>query len=131
MIYGPDLAAAVLRSLAHEGGMGGTYHVAAEPPCTDEEFMEEIAAQFQVNPLRLPIPRFVLSLACLIQEMISRATGRSSMLGRQKLPELLAPGWVCSTQRIRCELGFTAQTSLREGIGRTIDWYRREGWLRG
>jgi nucleoside-diphosphate-sugar epimerase len=51
------------------------------------------------------------------------------MLNRQKLPELLAPGWVCTTDRIRHDLGFTAPTPLKEGVSRTLEWYRREGWL--
>jgi len=129
MVYGPDVAAAVLCCLLHERSAGGTYHVAAEPSCTDEEFMEEIAAQLQVRPVRLRIPRAGLYLASVIQEILSRATGRPNMLSRQKLPELLAPGWVCSTEKMRKDLGFLAPTSLREGVGRTIEWYCREGWL--
>jgi nucleoside-diphosphate-sugar epimerase len=129
MVYGPDVAAAVLCSLMHERSAGGTYHVAAEPPCTDEEFMQEIAGQLQCRPLRLPIPRSALYLACVVQEIRSRVTGRPNILSRQKLPELLAPGWVCSTDRIRRDLGFTAPTSLKEGVKQTLDWYRREGWL--
>ncbi len=129
MIYGPDVAAAVLCCLMQERGNGGTYHVAAEPPCTDEEFMQEIATQLQCRPLRLPIPRSVLYLACVIQEIVSRVTGRPNILSRQKLPELLASGWVCSTERIRLDLGFTAPTPLKEGVGRTLAWYRREGWV--
>jgi len=129
MIYGPDVAAAVLCSLTHERSAGGTYHVAAEPPCTDEEFMQEIAAQLQVRPVRIRIPRSGLYLACVAQEVLSWATSRPNILSRQKLPELLAPGWVCSTDRIRQDLGFTAPTALKEGVVRTLEWYRREGWV--
>jgi UDP-glucose 4-epimerase len=77
----------------------------------------------------LRIPRVGLYLASVIQEILSLATGRPNMLSRQKLPELLAPGWVCSTGKIRKDLGFTAPTSLKEGVSRTIEWYRGEGWL--
>jgi nucleoside-diphosphate-sugar epimerase len=129
VVYGPDVAAAVLCSLLHERAAGETYHVAADPPCTDEELMEEIAAQLGCRPLRLRIPRPGLYLAAAIQEILSLATGRPNMLSRQKLPELLAPGWVCSTEKIRKELGFSAPTSLKEGISRTLEWYRGEGWL--
>lgn len=129
MVYGPDVAAAVLSTLMNERAAGGTYHVAAEPPCTDEEFMQEIATQMRCRPLRLPIPRSALYLACVIQEFLSRASGRPNVLSRQKLPELLAPGWVCSTDRIRQDLGFTALTSLKEGVGRTLEWYQRKGWV--
>ena len=129
LIYGPDVTVAVLHCLGEDRAVGGTYHVAAEPPCTDEEFMEEIAAQLQVRPVRLRIPRAGLYLASVIQGILSRATGRPNMLSRQKLPELLAPGWVCSTEKIRRDVGFTAPTSLQEGVRRTIEWYRGEGWL--
>jgi nucleoside-diphosphate-sugar epimerase len=129
LVYAPDVAAAVLCSLLQERGVGGTYHVAADPPCTDEELMEEIAAQLGCRPLRLRIPRQGLYLAAAIQEILSLATGRPNMLSRQKLPELLAPGWVCSTEKIRKELGFSAPTSLKEGVSRTLEWYRGEGWL--
>lgn len=129
MVYGPDAAAAVLCSIMDDRGTGKTYHVAAEPPCTDEEFMQEIARSLNVRPFRLRIPRTLLYLGCSIQEVLSRMTGRPNMLSRQKLPELLAPGWVCSTERIRKDLGFAAPTPLKEGIRQTLEWYRGEGWL--
>jgi len=129
MVYGPDVAAAVLCSIMDDRGTGKTYHVAAEPPCTDEEFMQEIARSLNVRPFRLRIPRALLYLGCSIQEVLSRMTGRPNMLSRQKLPELLAPGWVCSTERIRKDLGFAAPTPLKEGIRQTLEWYRGEGWL--
>jgi nucleoside-diphosphate-sugar epimerase len=31
--------------------------------------------------------------------------------------------------RARTEIGFTPRVGLREGIRRTLDWYRTEGWL--
>ena len=31
--------------------------------------------------------------------------------------------------RARQELGFAPRVGLREGIRRTLDWYRTEGWL--
>jgi len=33
------------------------------------------------------------------------------------------------TTRARTELGFAPRVGLREGIRRTLDWYRTEGWL--
>ena len=31
--------------------------------------------------------------------------------------------------RARTEIGYAPQVSLREGIRRTLDWYRQHGWL--
>jgi nucleoside-diphosphate-sugar epimerase len=129
LVYGPDVAAAALLCAKQPQAMGNIYHVAAEPACSDLELMQEIAAQLGLRPLRLRIPRWGLYLSALTQEMRSRLTGRAHILSRQKLPELLAPGWVCSTARIRKDLGFTAPTALPEGVARALAWYRRKGWL--
>jgi nucleoside-diphosphate-sugar epimerase len=43
--------------------------------------------------------------------------------------ELLAPAWICTTERAERELGFRATIPLPEGIRETADWYRSEGWL--
>jgi nucleoside-diphosphate-sugar epimerase len=129
LVYGLDMASAVVCTLMKEQAVGKTYHVAAEPPCSDQELMQEIAGQLGLRPLQLRIPRSILSSACLIQETLSRVTGRPNILSRQKLPELLAPGWVCNTEEIRKDLGYIAPTPLREGVARTLEWYRREGWV--
>jgi len=31
--------------------------------------------------------------------------------------------------RARAELGFAPKLSVREGIARTLAWYRQEGWI--
>jgi nucleoside-diphosphate-sugar epimerase len=129
LIYGPDVAAAVMACIACDRAMGKIYHVAAASPCTEEELMREIAARLHVRALRIRVPRAGLYLACLLQELQSRLSGRPAILSFQKMPELLAPGWVCSTTQIREDLDYTASTRLSEGVAQTLNWYRREGWM--
>jgi nucleoside-diphosphate-sugar epimerase len=129
LIYGPDVAAAAMACLACNRAVGRIYHVAAEPPCTDEELMREIAAQLQVRAVRIRIPRAALYLSCLLQELQSRLSGRAAILSFQKMPELLAPGWACSTARIREDLDYTAPTQLSAGVAQTLSWYHRKGWM--
>ena len=48
-----------------------------------------------------------------------------------RLAELRAGGYVCSVDRIRDVLGFTATMPLGEGIERTARWYGSRGGLGG
>jgi nucleoside-diphosphate-sugar epimerase len=50
-------------------------------------------------------------------------------LDRARLVELTAEGWVCSVERARDRLGFTAQIDLVEGFTSTAAWYARHGLL--
>ena len=129
LVYARDVARAVLCCLARPEAFSRVYNVASPAPCTSRELLDEIARQMRVKaaPVRLPVA--VLYPVCVAQEILSRITGSPSILSRQKYQELKQPGWVCSTERIRRELGFVARTSLQQGVARTLDWYRLHGWL--
>jgi nucleoside-diphosphate-sugar epimerase len=129
LVYVRDLALAVRCCLENKGSIGKIFHVATEPPCTDKALFQEIAVQMGVHPLSVSLPSAMLYPICLLNDLLSRITGRPQILNFQKIPELLAPGWVCATERIRNELGFTAETALPEGIQHALSWYRRQGWL--
>jgi nucleoside-diphosphate-sugar epimerase len=129
MIYAGDVAEAVVACMENPVAYGKTYHLAAPEPCTTREFMREAAAAMNVRTLPLPVPFAALYPLCLAQELLARVTGRPGILTRQKLLEMKARGWVCSTELIRCDLQFTAGAPLREGIARTVDWYEQNGWL--
>ena len=38
--------------------------------------------------------------------------------------------WNCSTLKAKEDFGFEAATTLAEGLEKSIDWYRKEGWLK-
>lgn len=129
LVYGPDVAAATLRCLGADAARNRVYNVASEGFYTTRAFMKTIAEAMQVWTVPLWLPGAALYPVCLLHENISKITGRPSILNRQKYKELTAPGWACSVQRIRNELGFVCPTDLETGVTRTIAWYRDEGLL--
>jgi hypothetical protein len=90
---------------------------------------EAIAAQMNVWTLPLPLPTALLWPVCLAQEVLSRLTGKPSVLSLQKFAELRAPGWVCDPSRLERETGCVCATTLKPGIARTLAWYRQHHWL--
>jgi nucleoside-diphosphate-sugar epimerase len=129
LVFARDLARAVLACLDPGQARGGTYHVAHPVAWTQRAFLARIAEALGVRARRLRLPRVALYPVCLAGEVRARLTGSATMLNLQKIPELSAPGWVCSTRKARRELGFVAETELDDGIRATLDWYRRQGWL--
>jgi nucleoside-diphosphate-sugar epimerase len=129
LVYVGDLAELVAVTLEHPRGVEGIYHVAEPQSVTSRELAAEIARQMGVQPVYPPLPKALLWSICAAQDLISRISGRPHILSRQKYAELVAPGWVSGTDRLRQELGFVCRTGLREGIERTLDWYRSQHWL--
>jgi nucleoside-diphosphate-sugar epimerase len=129
LVYVEDVAAAAVRCLGDPKAYGKTYHVASPQPCTTRDLLREIAAVMRVRTVPVHIPISLLYPVALGRELMARATGKPNILSREKLKEMKAPGWVCSTELIRRDLHFTAGVTLREGLTRTVAWYEQNGWL--
>jgi nucleoside-diphosphate-sugar epimerase len=129
LVYVKDLAEAIVRCLESPGAKGRTYFAAGTEVASATQFAELVAQELGVWTFRLPLPVGLLWPVCVLQEAVSRLTGRPNVLSLQKYAEIRAPGWVCDGSRLRSELGIDCATSLPEGIRQTAGWYRAEGWL--
>jgi nucleoside-diphosphate-sugar epimerase len=130
LVYAPDLAAAIVHCLTQEGAVGQVFHV-AHPEVVSARQLGEMAARcLQVKPVPLVLPTAALWPVCMVQEIISQVTRRPHVVNLQKYRELAAPGWVCDVSRLRELTGFSAPTSVQEGVPATLEWYRQAGWLK-
>lgn len=129
LVYVEDLARAIVTCLDHPQAAGKDFFVCSREIVTGGQIAEQIANQLKVWTVPLPLPAPFLWLVCLLQELMSRATGRASLLNLQKFAELRASGWVCDPTRLEQDLGFKCTTNLTSGIARTLGWYRQEKWL--
>jgi nucleoside-diphosphate-sugar epimerase len=85
------------------------------------------AAGGRARIVRVPAP--VTLVAALCCELAGRLRGRPLLLNRSRYAEIAAEGFVCSVDRLRDRLGVVAQIGLGEGLAKTAEWYRQEGWL--
>lgn len=129
LVFAKDLAEAVVACLTHPAAARKIFYAASGEVTTAAALAREIAGQLKTRTLALPLPTVILWPLCCLQEILSRATGRPSVLSRQKYVELRAPGWVCDPSRLRQELGVVCGTTLRNGVAETLAWYRQERWL--
>lgn len=128
MIFVSDLARAI-RAAALQGEARGIYHVAESEAYDWAEVLELIARAVQRKGRRIPVPQTLLKIAGQVNGALGRALGRPQIFDGDKVRELLAPGWLCETERAAQELDFTATTPLEDGLRETVEWYRETGWL--
>jgi len=60
---------------------------------------------------------------------LARALGRAPLLDGDKARELLASGWVASSEALGRDTGWRARITLEEGLADTTRSYRESGWL--
>lgn len=130
VISAQDLSQGICLALDSPQAKGRLYHLSSKDMPSVEEVLALMGrALFRKHKI-IPVPYGVAWSAALISEAWNFTLGSSSFLSRDKLKELRAPGWCCSTERAQKEIQFRASTPLEEGLRKTAEWYRGVGWLR-
>jgi nucleoside-diphosphate-sugar epimerase len=129
LIYGPDLAEALVAAGDSESATGSTWYAAHQEILTSREVVTTIASAGGHRPLILRVPNPVARGALKVTGAIASLTGRATILTPDKGNELLQPAWTCSPDAFTRATGWTARHTLREGALATWQWYRQAGWI--
>ncbi|UQA62406.1 NAD-dependent epimerase/dehydratase family protein [Polyangium aurulentum] len=130
VIYATDAASACINALDREAAVGNTYFIDDGEVYVWKDMLAEIErALARPAFLRMGVPFSVFKAAALASELGGRLTGKAVMLTRDKVKELSAPHWVCDSSDTRRDLGWAPKVQWPEGVRRSVEWYRANGWL--
>ena len=110
------------------GARGRTYILAGGEVTTLAELVGLAADVAGVPPPRLRVPVWPIWLAGALCEAACRPLGIEPPLYRRRV-DFFTKSRAFDIARARRELGFTPRVGLREGIGRTLEWYREQRWI--
>lgn len=127
-VYVGDVVEGLLRCATTPKALGETYILAGPEPVRLRELCALIAELEDVRPPRLAIPRSLAWLGAAAAEGAVRLAGRRPLVHRRQL-EFFLRDQLFSTAKAREELAWVPATSLRDGLRRTIAWYREHGLL--
>lgn len=124
-----DLARAMVAAAEARHGLNEIYFVANDMNLTWRDAALQIAelASRRARPLRLG--RAFLHFLAVLADLSAILTGRPALLSRDKVREMLTPGWICSAEKIRRNWNFECQLSLDDTLRLTYAAYREAHWL--
>ena len=76
-----------------------------------------------------PVPESFIRAYAAIADMVAALRRRPALLNRDKVKEIVQPGWVCDNGKSRRLLGFEPHVTLDEGARLTFGWYKEAKWL--
>lgn len=79
--------------------------------------------------IRCPVTMAALWTIAAGSEALSRVVRRPFYLNIDKVREINAGEWICSSQKAAEQLGFAPRYPLAERIRQTAAWFRQAGWL--
>jgi len=107
---------------------GRTYILAGGEVTTLDELIGIIAEEAGVARPRLRLPVWPFWMAGAACEAICTPLGIEPPIYRRRV-DFFTKSRAFDISRARAELGFDPQVTIREGARRTLEWYRREGWI--
>ncbi|HET9370767.1 MAG TPA: NAD-dependent epimerase/dehydratase family protein [Vicinamibacterales bacterium] len=107
---------------------GRTYILGGREVPTLRELVDVTASVAGVAPPSLVLPVTPVWLAGALCEAICAPFGISPPLYRRRV-DFFRKSRAFDIARARTELGFDPKVGLREGIGRTLEWYREQRWI--
>lgn len=128
LTYIDDLVEGFRLCAEHPNGAGRTYILAGGEVTSLNELVAIIAEIAGVAPPRMHLPVWPFWIAGAACELVCAPFGIEPPLYRRRV-DFYTKSRAFDTSRARAEIGFAPQVGLREGISRTLAWYRQQGWL--
>jgi nucleoside-diphosphate-sugar epimerase len=128
LTYIDDLVDGFLLCGTQPAAANRTYILAGGEVTTLNELVTLIAGVAKVRPPWLRLPVWPFWLAGAVCEGVCVPLGLEPPLYRRRV-DFYTKSRAFDITRARHELGYAPRVGLRDGIARTLDWYRAHGWL--
>ncbi len=128
-IYVDDCVAAMIRAACDPRSIGKGYFLSDGQPVTWGEFQEYINGMIGTRVRTVHLPEALVYVAAWGGELASRLDGRPRLFNRQKAKMGAQQAWTCSPAAAARDFSWTAAVDIKEGVGRTIEWYREHSWI--
>lgn len=128
LTYIEDLVDGFMLCGTHPEAANRTYILAGAEVTTLNELVRLIAHVAGVKPPWLYLPVFPFWLAGALCEAVCVPLGIEPPIYRRRV-DFYTKSRAFDITRARTEIGYAPQVGLKDGIGRTLEWYRAHGWL--
>ena len=130
MIYGPDLAAALVALLRAAPVASPFFHVSdADGPYSWRELSVALRTALGRRALILQLPAAGFLAAAGMEEALAALRRRPARLSRGRVAEMRRRAWVSDNAALTAACGWIPATPLAAGLAQTVVWYRRNGWI--
>ena len=127
-IYIDDMTEALVRCGQRSAAVSECFHLAGKEPVAIRKLADVIA---RAQGIRLPsghIPFFAARVAAGFGDLLPPGLRQHAPLTHSRL-EFLTHSRVYDVTKAARLLDFAAETDLSTGVARTVEWYRRRGYL--
>ncbi len=129
LIHADDLVRGFIQAAESEVATGQIYFISSEKFYTWEEIGDITKKIMNKKPLHIKVPHFMVYSIASIAQFFTLFSSKPATLNIEKAKDITRHAWICSTLKAVDQIGYRQELSAEEGIKKTVDWYKQQGWL--
>jgi UDP-glucose 4-epimerase len=128
-VYGADMGEVAVKALSQTGA-STDYNITDGKSYSRYAYADIVKGLLNKKAVRLHLPLPFIRAALYLVEKINKAMNKVPAVSREKLGELTAINWVCDISKAKRELDFEPKFDLEKGLQESIEWYKKNKWLK-
>jgi nucleoside-diphosphate-sugar epimerase len=129
LIHVKDLVRGFMLAAESDKSAGQTYFISSEKYYTWDEIGDITSRVLGKKPLKVKVPHFAVYTIAAIAQFASMFSSKPATLNIEKARDLTRHAWICDTGKAIRDLNYHQCIPIDEGIKRTCDWYKQQGWI--
>lgn len=130
LIHAVDLVEGFYLAATSEKAIGEIYFIGSEEYYTWQQINSITSKILSKKPLVIKVPHFLVYTIASIAQFFAMFSSKPATLNIEKAKDITQQYWTCDTSKAKNDFGYRQQISIEEGIKRTCDWYKKEGWIK-
>lgn len=130
LIHGIDLVDGIILAAESQKAISQIYFISSEKFYSWSEVGELTTRLIGKKNIKIKIPHFAVYTVGAFAQFFSAFSKKPAILNLEKCRDITQNYWTCSIDKAKRDLGFKEKISIEEGIRQTIEWYRKEGWIK-
>jgi len=126
--YIDDLMQGINLCIDNKTAIGKTFLITGENPISVEDLAKTIAEELGVSLPKIKIPLVVANIAAVLFELGTKVANYEPLLTISRV-RFFSENRSFSCRKAGVELGYVPRVSFKEGVRRTVRWYRDNGYL--
>ena len=130
LVHVSDLVKGIILAAESPKALKQTYFISSERYYNWKEVGDLTSRILGKKAVTIKIPVGLVYVVGAFAEVFSLITRKPALLNFEKIRDIVQEAWTCDIAKAKRELAYAETTGLEEGIKNTVEWYRKEGWLK-